>query len=82
MQIMVAWNYCVFILFSCVSYIAGVVMFSSFFIFGLLPLAGFVAWLTLSKTSADGKLAFAIACIVSGIALFILGFFKASSVGG
>lgn len=54
-------------------------MFASFSIFGLLPLAGFVAWLTLSGTSTDGHLAFAMACVVSGIALFILGFFKAST---
>nr|AET50747.1 hypothetical protein [Eimeria tenella] len=54
----------------------GAVMFASFSIFGLLPLAGFVAWLTLSGTSTDGHLAFAMACVVSVIALFILGFFK------
>lgn len=54
----------------------GVVMFSSFLLFGLLPLAGFVAWLTLSGSSTDSKLAFVMACAVSGVALFILGFFK------
>ncbi|KAL8273836.1 hypothetical protein Esti_002159 [Eimeria stiedai] len=56
----------------------GLVMFLSFFLFGLLPLAGFVAWLTVSNSSTDSKLAFMMACVVSGIALFILGFFKAS----
>ncbi|CDJ59224.1 integral membrane protein, putative [Eimeria maxima] len=54
----------------------GAVMFASFSIFGLLPLAGFVAWLTLSGMKTDGHLAFAMACVISGIALFILGFFK------
>lgn len=54
----------------------GLVMFLSFFLFGLLPLAGFVAWLTVSNSSTDSKLAFMMACVVSGIALFILGFFK------
>ena len=53
-------------------------MFASFSIFGLLPLAGFVAWLTLSGSSTDSRLAFVMACAVSGVALFILGFLKAS----
>lgn len=61
---------------------AGVVMFISFSIFGLLPLAGFVAWLTVSGSSTDGRLAFMMACAVSGIALFILGFFKVRQGSG
>lgn len=51
-------------------------MFAAFSIFGLLPLAGFVAWLTLSGISTDGHFAFAMACVISGVALFILGFLK------
>lgn len=58
----------------------GVVMFASFSIFGLLPLAGFVAWLTLSGSSTDSRIAFVMACAVSGVALFILGFLKGSFV--
>lgn len=54
----------------------GAVMFASFSVFGLLPLAGFVAWLTLSASSTDSHFAFVVACVVSGVALFILGFFK------
>ncbi|OEH75906.1 integral membrane [Cyclospora cayetanensis] len=55
----------------------GAVMFTAFSTFGLLPLAGFVAWITMSGTSTDSRLAFVMACAVSGVALFILGFLKA-----
>eukprot|EP01053_Blabericola_migrator_P005388 Blabericola_migrator_1__5387@NODE_275_length_10491_cov_112_748561_g228_i0_p3_GENE_NODE_275_length_10491_cov_112_748561_g228_i0NODE_275_length_10491_cov_112_748561_g228_i0_p3_ORF_typecomplete_len305_score33_69VIT1/PF01988_19/6_1e54DUF485/PF04341_12/0_97DUF1129/PF06570_11/1_3e02DUF1129/PF06570_11/9_1DUF1700/PF08006_11/1_3e02DUF1700/PF08006_11/0_87_NODE_275_length_10491_cov_112_748561_g228_i055286442 len=58
----------------------GLVMFTSFAIFGMIPLFGFAAYLKLSAKvvgSTNVHVAFAFTCFVTLITLFILGMYKA-----
>eukprot|EP00921_Rhytidocystis_pertsovi_P020300 GHVQ01032263.1.p1 GENE.GHVQ01032263.1~~GHVQ01032263.1.p1 ORF type:complete len:199 (+),score=26.97 GHVQ01032263.1:432-1028(+) len=68
----------------------GMVMFLSFVIFGLVPLAGFIGWEVVAghignhiihPPTAPASMGFAIATISSLVTLFILGFFKGRFVG-
>ena len=55
----------------------GVVMFLAFAAFGMLPIVGFVAAPLLAPSLGDAAL-FSVACLVTAVALFGLGAFKAS----
>ena len=55
----------------------GVVMFLAFAFFGMLPILGFVAAPALAPSLDDAAL-FSVACMVTAVALFALGAFKAS----
>ena len=55
----------------------GVVMFLAFAFFGMLPILGFVAAPALAPSLDDAAL-FSVACMVTAVALFGLGAFKAS----
>eukprot|EP00070_Physeter_catodon_P046720 XP_028353614.1 uncharacterized protein LOC114487499 [Physeter catodon] len=59
----------------------GLVMFVAFCFFGLLPLAGFIGWVASFGLHAEATTAFAMACTVSVLTLFILGFCKGKFVG-
>lgn len=51
-------------------------MFTAFCFFGLLPLAGFIGWVAAFGLEAAPDMAFVMACFVSVLTLFVLGFSK------
>ncbi|CBZ50849.1 putative integral membrane protein [Neospora caninum Liverpool] len=59
----------------------GLVMFTAFCFFGLLPLAGFIGWVAAFGLGAEADMAFLMACVVSILTLFVLGFSKGKFVG-
>lgn len=58
----------------------GLVMFVSFSVFGLVPLAGFVAWVVMMGRDVSNGAAMGVASVMSLITLFILGDFKGRHV--
>lgn len=59
----------------------GLVMFVSFSVFGLVPLAGFVGWVVMMGHNVSNAAAMSVACVMSLVTLFILGDFKGRLVG-
>lgn len=56
------------------TFVEGVIMFCSFILFGSMPLLAYTLFPIIFNMDADQK--FTVACIVTGVTLFILGALK------